>query len=114
MNSRLLAVGPTTTRSGRLRPNRATPSHGNGTFALHGTGVVPTPAEPPSTAGRTAAPVLGSRTGAAERPGDWMGTGGGSPEMARRRSAVSRTGFGPPSPLVRRAPLAKSVAHIPP
>src|SRR3954470_1694472 len=68
MNSRLLAVGPTTTRSGRLRPNRATPSHGNGTFALHGTGVVPTPAEPPSTAGRTAAPVLGSRTGAAERP----------------------------------------------
>jgi hypothetical protein len=68
MESRLLAVGPTTTRSGRLRPNRATPSHGNGTFALHGTGVVPTSAEPPSDRWTHRGPRPRVEDGAAERP----------------------------------------------
>jgi hypothetical protein len=34
--------------------------------------------------------------------GDYMGTGGRSPRMAWQRSALSRTGSEPPSPLVRR------------
>src|SRR3712207_2320080 len=38
----------------------------------------------------------------AERLGDWMGTGGRSPRMTWRRSAVSQTGCGAPSSLVRR------------